>query len=174
MEINFARKISLQPLCESLISGVVVTVFCLLAFWGKISLSFLLGLGAFLIESALIYPTNLTMLYGNWHMDSSGVYFYDYQTFLAKLHAIFLPSFEQQQHLSFEQIKSIAVFSPSEVTYLGKKPPVWIRKPYYIVLTSKAGQMIKLDLSWNLEGLPTTAEEIQQAVKYLKLQINKP
>lgn len=173
MEIDFARRISLRPLFDSLVSGLVVGDFCLIAFSSRIYLGILLGISAFLIESLLIYPSNLAMLYGYWQMDPSGIYCYDYSTFLDKLHAIFLPSFEKQHQIKFEQIKSIAVYSPNEISYLLKEPPTWIRRPYYLELTLKDGQRIRLDLSWNLHGGPTSESEIQKAVRYIKFRTNK-
>lgn len=172
MNSVFDRKLNFEPLFDSLKFGLVVGIFCYLSFGWHPLIGLFAGLVAFGIESSLIYPLNLAKLYGYWHVDNTGIYYYDYQTLTKRIKAILLPQLETQTQIKFAQITNLKVVTSDEVSYLSKTP-AWLRKDYYLELTLVDGQTIDLDLSWNTRGQATNQSQIDQAVNFIKAETQK-
>jgi len=171
-EFSFAKKISFKPLLTSFFFGVMVAIIVHVIFPQNLLLWILCGIGAFLIESLLVYPLSLAKEYGFWKIDSQGIHYDDYSTWNKQVQAIYLPLLKKTTYLSLSDIKDFAVTTGEDILNSeepdgGQLQMPLNRKAHYLVVHTKTSQKLILDLSWNTLGTGVSDTEIDQTIELL-------
>lgn len=164
MEKSFARKLNGKPLFNSLILGAAIGSFTYILADKDIAAGVVLGTIAFLIQSTIIYPRYLPSLYGRWKINDGAVSYYDYNTWMKRIKAIFLPIGKKQESVSFEDIMSYSLV-------VNKKDDKVL--PHYIILKLDNGHDVALDLSWNLLKSGAPEKDVEWVVDFITSKLNQ-
>jgi len=164
MEKDFARKLSWRPLFNSLILGAAIGTFIYILTDKGLAVGIILGVMAFLIQSMIIYPRYLPSLYGRWKVTNGAVSYYDYNTWIKRIKAIFLPIGKKQKTVAFEDIISYSLI-------VNKKSDKVM--PHYIVLKLDDGHDVALDLSWNLLKSGAPEKDVEWVVDFITNKLNQ-
>jgi len=175
-KFSFSKQISFKPLLTSIFFGVMVGTVVYAIYPRLPIIWIILGIGAFLIESLVIYPLSLAKLYGLWSINPEGIRYYDFSTWQEKVRAIYLPLSVKESFLNLSDIKHYSVVSGEEIlnsqNYLGgaMNQPL-NRKAMYLVITSKSNKKLILNLSWTTQGSPVSDKEIDKTIDILNSKL---
>jgi len=175
-ELSFERKISFEPLMISLFLGAMVAAIFYSIFPKYPLIGVMLGLVSFILEVGLVYPRYLSNSYGYWKINDQGIYYYDYSTWSKCMRAIFLPSQEKFQKLSFSNIKNFSIIDGKSIMNtqepLGGSLRAPLARKIHCLVIETNHQKIKLNCAWTAAGIPTTSADIKKIVTLINSKMS--